>query len=154
MKQKDKIWVSRGAYLLFWIYVVFLIYFLFFSTRYGRTDNSGDYRCNLELFREIKRFIKYRDIIGTEGFIVNIIGNVLAFAPFGFLFPIISSGNRKFSNMTILSLEFSLTIEIMQLLLKVGSFDVDDIFLNTIGGMLGYLLFVVCWSLFRKKRSK
>ncbi len=34
---------------------------------------------------------------------------------------------------------------------EVGSFDVDDILLNTIGGVLGYILFVVC-SRIRRKR--
>ena len=41
---------------------------------------------NLQLFKEIKRFIKYREYIGFEGFVVNIVGNVLAFSPYGFFF--------------------------------------------------------------------
>ena len=32
-------------------------------------------------------------------------------------------------------------IETAQLLTKVGAFDVDDIFLNTLGGCLGYIIF-------------
>ena len=31
-------------------------------------------------------------------------------------------------------------IETAQLVTKVGAFDVDDIFLNTIGGLSGYIL--------------
>ena len=48
----------------------------------------------------------------------------------------------------------SLLAEILQLLLKVGSFDVDDLFLNTIGGLTGYLVYkaVICFR--RKKREK
>lgn len=34
---------------------------------------------------------------------------------------------------------FSLGIETAQLLTKVGAFDVDDIFLNTVGGFVGYV---------------
>ena len=34
----------------------------------------------------------------------------------------------------------SLTVEILQLILRVGSFDVDDLLLNTLGGALGYVL--------------
>ena len=34
---------------------------------------------------------------------------------------------------------FSLGIETAQLLMKVGAFDVDDIFLNTVGGLAGYI---------------
>ncbi len=41
--------------------------------------------------------------------------------------------------MTLISFEFSLLIECIQLVSKVGSFDVDDMILNTLGGSLGYL---------------
>ena len=43
-----------------------------------------------------------------------------------------------------------LTIEITQLLTRVGSFDVDDLILNTAGGIAGYLLFYIM----NKIRSK
>ena len=33
-------------------------------------------------------------------------------------------------------------VEVMQLLTKVGSFDVDDILLNTVGGVLGFLIYM------------
>ena len=36
----------------------------------------------------------------------------------------------------------SLAIELIQLVSKVGSFDVDDLMLNTLGGVLGYLTFL------------
>ena len=35
----------------------------------------------------------------------------------------------------------SLTVECIQLAARVGSFDVDDIILNTLGVILGYLMF-------------
>ncbi len=136
--------VSR---VLFVLYIVLLAYFLFFSERYGRTITSDEYRYNLVLFKEVRRFILYRKEIGFESFIVNIFGNVLAFAPFGFVLPIISISNRKLLNITLLSLEFSLTIELIQLIFKVGIFDVDDIFLNTIGGILGGICFIICHKL-------
>jgi len=34
---------------------------------------------------------------------------------------------------------FRVFIESAQLITKVGAFDVDDIFLNTLGGALGYI---------------
>ena len=42
------------------------------------------------------------------------------------------------------SLGLSLLVEVFQFISKVGSFDVDDIILNTIGGIVGYILFIVC----------
>jgi glycopeptide antibiotics resistance protein len=143
--------VSR---LLFVLYLILLAYFLFFSEHYGRTISSGEYRYNLTLFKEVKRFIEYRDVIGPEAFIVNIFGNVLAFAPFGFVLPIISPDNRKLLNITLLSLEFSLTIELLQLIFKVGIFDVDDLLMNTIGGFIGGLCFFLARKMLRSFRRK
>lgn len=144
MKQEHKVWISRLTKILFVIYIIILVYFLFFSERYGRVSGSEEYRYNLKLFYEIKRFIIYRRELGWESFIVNIFGNIFAFAPFGFALPIISPKNKKFLNIFLLSFELTLTIEVMQLLLKVGIFDVDDIFLNTLGGIVGYLGFTIC----------
>lgn len=143
--------ITRISWILFIIYIISLAYFLFFSERYGRTINIGEYRYNLHLFTEIKRFIRYRSELGIESYIVNLFGNIFAFSPFGFVLPIISSKNRKFINVALLSIELSLCIEVIQLLFRVGIFDVDDIFLNTIGGMLGYLVFRIIYKIYRGK---
>jgi glycopeptide antibiotics resistance protein len=45
-------------------------------------------------------------------------------------------------------------VEVAQMLLKVGIFDVDDILLNSIGGILGYLFFVFCNYVYRKAHEK
>lgn len=143
MKKIHRAWIHKAAWLLFILYITVLVYFLFFSEHYGRTaDYAHSY--NLHLFKEIKRFIQYRHVLGMESFIVNIFGNIFAFTPFGFILPIISPKNRRFINVALLSLELTLTIEILQYLLKVGIFDVDDIFLNTVGGVIGYLCYVIC----------
>ena len=49
--------------------------------------------------------------------------------------------------------EFSLLIECIQLGSKVGSFDVDDMILNTLGGSLGYLCFWVARK-WKKRRNE
>jgi len=65
------------------------------------------------------------------------------------MLPIINNQNRKFWNVALLSLEFSLTVELLQLLFKVGIFDVDDIIMNTIGGMIGYFCFFIVHKIYR-----
>ncbi|WMJ89641.1 VanZ family protein [Anaerocolumna sp. MB42-C2] len=149
MKSISRTVIMSVSRVLFVLYIILLAYFLFFSERYGRTIISDDYRYNLVLFKEVRRYILYRKEIGYESFIVNIFGNVLAFAPFGFVLPIISAGNRKLINITLLSLEFSLTIELIQLIFKVGIFDVDDILMNTLGGILGGICFLICHKLIK-----
>ena len=63
--------------------------FYVFSDGFGRAPHV-EYAYNLVLFKEIKRFYIYRDIVGTEAFLLNTAGNVVCFMPFGFFLPIIS----------------------------------------------------------------
>jgi glycopeptide antibiotics resistance protein len=45
-------------------------------------------------------------------------------------------------------------VEVFQLITKVGSFDVDDLLLNTIGGICGYILFAICAAIRRRHAGK
>lgn len=47
---------------------------------------------------------------------------------------------RRWYNAILLCFLLSLCIEVSQLVFKVGSFDVDDLLLNTLGGALGYMI--------------
>jgi glycopeptide antibiotics resistance protein len=60
---------------------------------------------------------------------------------------------NNFVSVTLLTMVFSMLIETAQLVLKVGAFDVDDIFLNTVGGLLGYIVLKIM-KLFMKNRNK
>lgn len=146
--RKKKIFRAVGK-VLFLLYVVFLIYFLFLAEWYGRTGISEEYRYNLELFREIKRFIIYREQLGVFAVFANLAGNILIFVPYGF-FISVASRERGFFKTLFFSMGLSLCVEIIQLFTRVGSFDVDDILLNTIGGVLGYITFLICNGIRRK----
>lgn len=125
------------------LYIVFIIYFLIFSDWYGRTGEMQEYRYNLVLFREIRRFWNYRDQIGLFAMFTNLFGNVIIFMPFGFFMPMASRYRSCFSAV-FYSFGLSLCVETFQLLTRVGSFDVDDLLLNTVGGLAGYVIFAVC----------
>lgn len=154
MKEHHKKLLTKALWLLFYLYIILLSYFLFFSERYGRENTTQVYRYNLVLFKEIKRFIKYWKVLGIESFIVNIVGNIVAFAPFGFMLPVLNKRYRHFFLVTFLSLLFSVCIETIQLIFKVGIFDVDDMLLNTIGGILGYLFYAICNKIINKSNPK
>lgn len=145
---------QRLGWIPFLIYLGFLAYFLFFAELMGRTQEQMEYHYNLVLFKEIKRFITYRDILGTEAVLLNLVGNVAAFMPFGFFFPVISRRTRHWYVMVLLGAAFSLGIECIQLATKVGSFDVDDILLNTIGSLLGYWMFVLVQKVRSMRRGR
>ena len=150
--ENRKKWRTLGK-VLFVAYVAFIIYFLLFSDWYGRAGGSGEYRYNLVLFYEIKRFIKYRKVLGTFAVFTNLFGNILIFVPFGFFLPM-GSKKRSFFVTLFYSFGLSLAVEVFQLITKVGSFDVDDLFLNTVGGVVGYLLFAICKLIRRKHFAK
>ncbi len=63
--------------ILFILYIIFLVYFLFLSDWYGREGVMDEYHYNLVLFKEIKRFIKYRHQLGTFAVFSNLFGNIL-----------------------------------------------------------------------------
>lgn len=134
---------QKLGWVLFLAYLALLVYFLFFAESLDRNWVRREYAYNLELFREIRRFYVYREQVGMKAFFLNVFGNVLAFVPYGFFLPIVSRRSKKWWNTTLLSFGFSFGVELTQLVFKVGSFDVDDILLNTIGGVLGYISYRV-----------
>ena len=133
-------------------YMILLIYFLFFSEEYGRTLHYADYQYNLKLFHEISRYWTYREVVGMPNFLINIVGNVVIFLPFGFFVPSLKR-RWKFFRVTGIGFLFSLSVETVQLITKVGSFDVDDLLLNTIGIALGYGNYYLCKKEIKKRRK-
>ncbi|MBP3570076.1 MAG: VanZ family protein [Lachnospiraceae bacterium] len=145
MKQRVKVKPHPAALLFFIIYLFLLFYLLFFSETYGRTMDSG-YRYNLELFKEIRRFWENRDNLGWGSVITNLLGNIVAFVPFGFFLPMLCRVGRNLFGCVLVSALFSLAVETVQLFTKVGAFDVDDIFLNAIGGLVGFIGYYLVWK--------
>lgn len=131
---------QKVGWVLFLLYLGLLVYFMFFAESFGREQTQRDYAYNLELFKEIRRFYTYRQKLGFEAFFLNVIGNVIGFMPCGFFLPIVSRRGRRWYNAILLCFALSLCIEVTQLVCKVGSFDVDDLLLNTLGGAIGYMI--------------
>lgn len=136
---------------LFMTYICVLVYFLFFSEMMGRSVGN-DYQLNLVLFREIRRFFTKRHILGDSVVWMNIAGNIAAFLPFGLFVMPVSNRRINFMETVILTFNVSLCVEIIQLVTKVGSFDVDDLLLNTIGGLMGAGIYVV-YAMIERKRT-
>lgn len=150
VSRQTKRCIKFGSFVLLILYIAVLIYVCFFSEDYGRDVVTSYYRYNFIPLKEIRRFYIYRDVVGIRAFLANLFGNVLAFMPFGFFMPILRSRLRKWYCMLGMTFLLSLMIEITQLLTRVGSFDVDDLILNTSGGILGYLLFYIINKVRRK----
>ena len=150
-RKKMIMWVCFLAYLLF------LSYLLFFSSYFGRTEHGdGEYRYNLTLFQEIGRYVRY-GIRTSEWYLftINVCGNIAVFVPVGIFLPMLVKRCKNVFFTMLISLELSLFAEITQLVTRVGSFDVDDLLLNTLGGLCGYIIYIlVCYFHNRAKKAK
>ncbi len=131
--KKKMMWVCFIAYLSF------LSYLLFFSSYFGRTEHGDDeYRYNLTLFQEIGRYYNLGINRGNWYlFLVNVVGNIAVFVPVAVFLRLLVKRCKSIFYTVLLCLEISLFAEIVQLVTKVGSFDVDDLVLNTLGGICG-----------------
>ena len=146
--KKTIIWVCFIAYL------ALLGYAVFFSSGFGREEHA-EYRYNLTLFHEIGRYYSFGMRTGSwRLFWWNVVGNVCVFVPFGVFLPALFAKCQKLFSVLLFSLELSLVVEIIQLITKVGSFDVDDLFLNTLGGIFGYLIYKIAKHMVHRKQSK
>ena len=155
MKDSTKRKIKHIGVMLFLLYVLLLVYFLFFFEEYGRVAaEERVYRYNLIPFLEIRRFWIYREQLGVLAVFSNIFGNVIGFIPYGFILPVILDRMRSGWLIILAGFGLSVTVEVIQLITKVGCFDVDDMILNTAGAALGYLLFFICDHLRRKIYGK
>ena len=62
--------------------------------------------------------------------------------------------NTTFWQALLYSAGFTLTIEVIQYITKLGVFDVDDIIMNTLGGIIGYCIYYVAAKLLRRYHAK
>lgn len=134
--------------LIFIIYLLVLGYHLFLSDSLGKREIAESYRYNFTLFKEIFRYVKNIDVIGLKLVVINIAGNVLAFVPFGiFVGYFLNNSKYTFIKTILLGLIFTVVIEGIQLITRVGICDIDDILLNFIGIVTGG----ICSKIFNKK---
>lgn len=114
------------------VYTIALLYMMFF----GLGREASDFRfLQVNPFQTIRHFCSAN--IKHQDFLLNIIGNIFVFSPFGLLGIAI----KKFSKISILTVPFMLFISILELTQYFtgrGTADIDDVFLNTVGMMIGF----------------
>ena len=112
---------------VFVIYVLCLFYVVTFQ-------DVGWSKSNFIPFKEMFRYN-----LGSRLFIKNVIGNIILFIPYGF-FASYFLDIKKTKSTALMVLLVSISIEITQLVIG-RVFDIDDIILNTIGGIIGFYLY-------------
>ena len=140
--------------ILFYFYMLALVYFLLLSDGFGRLSVYEDYHYNLIPFQEIKRFILYWKVI-DDPFLVtmNLFGNIIAFVPFGALIRWVINRSVRWYQVLGYTFLLSLSVEVLQLIAKVGVFDVDDLLLNSLGGLIGFWVYYLLRTVDRRREN-
>lgn len=121
------------------IYTALIVYFLFFGVgRPGVAISIQEYRFNL-----VPNVIQLRfpTLLDLEYFRVFDLGNFVGFIPFGILIPRLYHCNFfRFISLFILSI---LILETVQMLTYLGSFDINDIIVNSLGAAVGFCAYKI-----------
>ena len=81
----------------------------------------------------------------------NVLLNVALFVPLGVLVPLVFPKCRKGLRMPLVAFGTSLTVEFLQWISGRGLFDVDDLFCNTLGALMGFCCLMMVLSLLGRK---
>jgi glycopeptide antibiotics resistance protein len=114
----------------------------YFAHEYkGYHVKEGWRHANLKPFSTIRLFSSRR--VSSEYSYKNIGGNIIGFIPLGILLPLLFPFFRRIWRLAGLVFLLSLLFESTQLIAGIGVFDVDDLILNTAGGIAGYILYAM-----------
>ncbi|OXT14908.1 hypothetical protein B9K06_23765 [Bacillus sp. OG2] len=109
---------------------------------YSLYERVTEYRPVFSFAEEEVQLIPFRSIfhiLNYYGMGVNIVGNLLFLLPLGFLLPVWFGKLKGIYRTGFSVMLFSAGIEFLQIIFGVGS--VDDVILNTLGGLIGFGLF-------------
>ena len=120
-------------------------FFLFLSGNPILGLIPGNIQTNLNItyfrFNTIFSYINEYNTNNKEPFIINIIGNVVAFIPFRLLLPIAFQKQLNCLDKLLFAPVIGvLLIELSQLVLQLGVFEINDIILNSICVVIGFVI--------------
>jgi len=109
-------------------------------------------RINTIPFNKIKEALSLVRLGNFNYLWIEVLGNIGVFSVIGFMLPLLWT---KLENIKTVLLCFSISvcIETVQLILPRAT-DVDDLIMNTLGGLIGYIGYMIFKRLFPKSTSK
>jgi glycopeptide antibiotics resistance protein len=129
--------------LLFYIVMLITISFWGIGTSFSRM-NAGysDVSHNIVPFKSIINYLLNFEHYNFNTWFYNTFGNLLLFLPLGILISLVFVNVKHLNQVMYISLFVSFSVEIIQYATILGVFDVDDIILNTLGSIIGFLILV------------
>ena len=142
-----------------WLWIIFLYYIwvlanlLFFDLAFGRDAALGG--INLKPFYTIRNYLTAYELgnITKELVIINLIGNLAAFAPMAIFLPALFKAEHNFLLFFLTIFLMVATVEGVQYFTKAGSCDVDDLILNVLGAMVIWII-LLPWRIIIKYRGR
>lgn len=141
-KNKKPLILYRELLALFFIVYILCLFQVVTFQDVSLSEGGNNFAPFTEIFR-------YR--FGSRLFLKQVIGNLLMFVPYGFFVSYYIKTTKPYLPF-FLSLIASLAIESTQLMIG-RVFDIDDIILNILGGMSGYLVYFLLYRIKEKLPS-
>lgn len=143
-------------YGVFIIYILFLIKLLFLSRvsllNLFNSQRTLDRSINLIPFYSIKEYIFSNSATLKRFALSNVVGNIVIFIPLGTYLSLFKNNKKVITNLLFIFI-VSLFVEIIQGLLGLGASDIDDIILNSLGGLVGILGYKLLLFILRDKKK-
>lgn len=143
---------NKAAKLFAWLLFAEYLFVVYGITVFFRdvNPNYGNY---------YTPFWNYKEIIHGEdpSLLYEVIMNVVLFVPIGLLWSAQSkkrTNKQQWLTAFVLGMGLSMGIEMLQLVFKKGSFEIDDIIHNTVGCMLGFAVWKGCEKLVKAVKNK
>lgn len=134
-------------YAIFLMSIIYLVGLLYFTMIRGRSAGLGGVKLGISF--TIYKAIKARQYGLTTN---RSVLNILLFVPCGLLFPHLAlyllrtkeqARNTSILKIAAISFSISLIIEVSQLIFRRGVFEIDDLIKNTMGGVLGFIIWTI-----------
>lgn len=142
-------WLAVFAFYIFLLYSLTVFRDGYFIWQFKFYWNRPLSDINFTPFVETFKLLRGKSIVD---FLYNLFGNIVWFVPMGFFIPALGKKNRGFGRVVLIGALISLSIEAFQFVLQTGVTDIDDVISNTIGTVIGFLLYFICHIV--KKRIK
>ena len=142
----------------FVMYLFALVIILFMG---GRSANYAQGLPLLEYLKNSSNFVPLKTInmyiwaleSGTMSKVIpiyNLVGNLLLFLPMGIYLPLLFKGLGRFMKYIGMILFVLTCVESIQIISRLGRFDVDDLLLNTAGAVVGFMMYQLVKSVYKK----
>ena len=134
--------INKKKMILYGITIVYLI--IVFGATFLTRGNAYK-EINLHLFSSYREaWNNMTDVLSSNIVLRNSILNIILFIPFGFLVPIYSDKLKKIYKVVPIGLALT----------NMGIFEIDDVFNNTLGVLIGYCTFMIFNNLIKKENRK